>query len=208
MSTTIKLRSQPLSNLSFEGVKSILEQKGLFDRSQNELGKGVRHQYEAVESSGRTFIIDQATGLMWQRDGSSSDLAPEAARQYVRDMNAQMLGGYNNWRLPTLEEAMSLLETAPKNDLTPDSSWGSLYIDPLFSDATIRYIWTADTNPNGSGWYVCFPDGYCMSDDTPGGTNRVRVVRQTASPTPMQSEPPQWTKAEEKKGFFRSLFGG
>lgn len=70
MSTSIELRSRPLSNLSFDGVEKLLEEQGLFDRSRNETGKGIRHQYEVADLFGGRFLIVRATGLSWQREGS------------------------------------------------------------------------------------------------------------------------------------------
>ena len=45
----ITLRSQSLSNLSSDDVERMFKQLGLYDRSLNETGKGIRHQYEAAE---------------------------------------------------------------------------------------------------------------------------------------------------------------
>ena len=167
----ITLRSHSLSNLSFEDVERMLKQRGLYDRSLNETGKGFPHQYEVAELYDEMFIIDHTTGLMWQRDGSSDDLNYEEAKEYIQGLNLNNYGGHKDWRLPTLEEAMSLMETEDKKD--------GLYIDPVFSQerSDVRYIWTCDMSSYGTPWYVCLPDGYCMSDEYPDVTNRVRAVR-------------------------------
>jgi hypothetical protein len=76
------------------------------------------------------------------------------AENYIRELNKKGVAGYNDWRLPTLEEAMSLMEPSEKH--------GDLYIDPVF-DKTQRWIWTADKLRAGVAWVVSFGSGYCRS---------------------------------------------
>jgi len=147
------LRSQPLAELSGEAVQKMLKEKGLFDSSYNKSGKGLPHQYEASEHDGQKLVSDHATGLMWQQSGSSNRMTCADAEKYVRDLNEKKFVGYNDWRMPTLEEAMSLMEPATKH--------GDLYIDPVF-DKTQRWIWTADRRSAGMAWVAGFDTGYCI----------------------------------------------
>ena len=166
-SASMPLRSQPLDNLSGDAVKKMLKGKGFFDSSDNKQGKGVQHQYEKVERDGESLVIDHATGLTWQQSGSSSELTYAAAEKYVRDLNAKKFAGFNDWRLPTLEEAMSLMESRERDDL---------YIDPVF-DRTQRWIWTADkADSAGVAWVANFNLGYCGRSRVTNGFY-VRVVR-------------------------------
>lgn len=97
-------------------------------------------------------MVDDATGLMWQQSGSPNYMKYAAAEQYVQKLNNQRFAGYSDWRLPTLEEAMSLMETSQKN--------GELYIDPVF-DKMVYWIWTTDKKSAGVVWFVDFDFGYC-----------------------------------------------
>jgi len=49
----------------------------------------------------------------------------DKAKQWVRDLNSIGYAGYHDWRLPTLEETASLLESSNGN---------GLYIDSVFSN--------------------------------------------------------------------------
>jgi hypothetical protein len=60
-----------------------------------------------------------------------------AIEQWTTRLNIARSGGYDDWRLPTLEEAMSLVSKNIRND--------GLYISELFSDHP--YIRTADRSP-------------------------------------------------------------
>ncbi|MBF0528931.1 MAG: FecR domain-containing protein [Deltaproteobacteria bacterium] len=53
--------------------------------------------------NGNGTVTDRATGLMWQKDYSATNL-PGFAHQYAEENNRKQLGGYLNWRLPTIEE--------------------------------------------------------------------------------------------------------
>jgi len=75
------------------------------------------------------------------------------AEEYIQKLNKDHFAGCTGWRLPTLEEAMSLME--PKKH-------GDLYIDPVF-DKTQRWIWTADNASAGVAWVVGFYGGGCYN---------------------------------------------
>ncbi|MDM8544695.1 DUF1566 domain-containing protein [Desulfococcaceae bacterium HSG9] len=55
-------------------------------------------------------VTDRNTGLMWQQSGTDKSMSDHEKDDYVRRLNSESLGGYNDWRLPTLEELASLLE--------------------------------------------------------------------------------------------------
>jgi hypothetical protein len=57
----------------------------------------------------------------------------EEALAYVGNLNEAAYGGYHDWRLPTLEEAMSLMESKHKD---------FLLLDPLFEPRWC--YWTCD----------------------------------------------------------------
>jgi hypothetical protein len=103
---------------------------------------------------------------MWQQSGSPNSITYADAEKYIRDLNDKHFAGYNDWRLPTLEEAMSLMEP---------TKHGELYLDPIF-DRTQRWIWTADKESAGRAWDVYFFNGYCLHYDF-GYGRYVRAVR-------------------------------
>jgi hypothetical protein len=119
--TIIQLRSTPISDLSFDAVQEMLREKDFYDRDWNNSGKGIHHDYESVELSGTALVFDHATGLMWQKGGLENYTSFKKAEAYIQQVNAKKFGGGSDWRLPTLEEAMSLME--PKK-------YDELYLNP------------------------------------------------------------------------------
>ncbi len=152
--------------LSVEQVQSMLQQKNYFDSDWNKEGKGLTHQYEKRNLGGEQVVYDGATRLMWQQAGSTEYLTYAKAQEYIAALNAKGFAGYRDWRLPTLEEAMSLME--PKQ-------YGGLYLDPLF-DRKQWWIWTSDKYGTGRAWVVDFGYGYCGHGPV-GSSLHVRAVR-------------------------------
>ena len=145
------LRTKPIDGLSVEAVNEMLREQDFFDIQRNWHGQSLLHQYEEVVRQGQKVVIDHTTGLTWQRSGS--DQRPfERGKEYIQSLNDQNFAGYNDWRLPTLEEAMSLMEPR-KNDK-------GLFIDPVF-DEKQNWIWTADKETASRAWFVSFFSGYC-----------------------------------------------
>lgn len=164
--TIIQLRRTPINPLSDEAVQQMLREKNFYDKYKNASGKGITHQYESVERQGVKLVLDHATSLTWQQSGSKNFMPFINAASHIQQLNAENYGGYKDWRLPTLEEAMSLME--PKTH-------GELYLDPVF-DRTQWWIWTADIERAGWAWVVHFGVGSCGRGDVALGES-VRAVR-------------------------------
>ena len=135
----------------------------------------INNSYEEKSVSGDSVIIDYATGLIWHQSGSDKDMDWPEAKQWVKELNDKGYAGYSDWRLPTVEEAISLLD--------PNINPSGLYIDPVF-DPKQTGIWTGDEN-NSAGfmdgaWSVRFTGGYgggnaCWVYDN--ASNHVRPIR-------------------------------
>ncbi len=163
-------RSTSREDLSGETVIAILKDKGFYDRDWNNSASAFPNDY-TLQNEGKV-VFDRVSGLMWQQSGSAKDIFFDEAEKYVAKLNSNQFAGYNEWRLPTLEETMSLMEPTEKS--------GGLHIDPIF-DNTQGWIWTSDMNNTSLAWLVNFVSGNCYTyvndyfDFTSGGY--VRAVR-------------------------------
>ena len=103
--------------------------------------------------------------------GSEEHMKYKEAQDWIKELNRKEYAGYYDCRLPTLEEAMSLME--------PEKNEGGLYIDPVF-DSRQRYFWTCDTLKGESRlrlWALNFITGYCYWHDPRINLSYVRAVR-------------------------------
>lgn len=92
-------------------------------------------------------ITDRATGLMWQKSGSDTFMKYEDAELYIGEINRTKFAGYDDWRLPTVDELASLL--------MPEKQSQGLYISPIFAD-TQSWCWTSDKRISGGAWHIYF----------------------------------------------------
>ncbi len=160
-----KFRFTPKA-LSSDDVETMLKERDFFDKSKNKNARGFSNQYDARTIKGDKIVVDYASNLMWQQGGSSNHMNYDAAKKWIDELNNSGYADYKDWRLPTLEEGMSLMEPEEKN--------GDLYINPLF-DKTQRWIWTSDLyKGGGSAWVLFFYGGGC---DDGYGDSFVRAVR-------------------------------
>ena len=107
----------------------------------------INHDYNIKTIKGNMVVVDSATGLMWHQSGSDDHVDWDEAKEWVEDLNSEEgYAGYQDWRLPTVDEAVSLLESSTIN--------GDLYINPVFSKKQ-RWIWTGDKfDGSEAAWFV------------------------------------------------------
>ncbi|RLB64264.1 MAG: hypothetical protein DRH04_11655, partial [Deltaproteobacteria bacterium] len=55
-------------------------------------------------------VTDTNTSLMWKRTTSTDSMTWEAALAYCQQLNVENFGGCNNWRLPNVNELLSLVD--------------------------------------------------------------------------------------------------
>ncbi len=161
-----QLRSQPINDLSGAAVKVMLTDRDFFDSRWNEQGRGLRNDYEATTQQDKKLVIDHSTGLTWQQSGSPESLTFATGQEYIQKLNDQKYANYNDWRLPTLEEAMSLMKPTKNKD--------GLFIDANF-DSTQWALWTVDEFGASVAWVVYFYGGSCFNHCVSDGY--VRGVR-------------------------------
>jgi hypothetical protein len=91
-------------------------------------------------------VTDLKTGLMWLKSYEIKEHIRES-RQYIETLNQKKYAGHEDWRIPTLDEIASLVETKPSARL---NSGRESYLDAVFdARAYCWYLWSADRLPDG-----------------------------------------------------------
>jgi hypothetical protein len=174
------LRSEP-QKLSEEQAKATIVIHDFFEARWNQGGGGSVHTYEPAVHGGVLTVSDNAMGLMWQRGGDSNLRTYDGAKGYIKDLNDSKYGGFNDWRLPTLEEAMSLV-TSPEHGqpgkviIGAETSQVVYHIDKSFQIGGAYFIWTTDLESSTQAWVVYFLDGSCTPENLESNAY-VRAVR-------------------------------
>jgi hypothetical protein len=157
---TIALR-RTAAFFSTSQVADLTRANNYFDTKRNP--GGAFNNY-LVDNGDEQTVTDQKSGLLWQRQGC--DIANiQRVRKYVAELNQREFAGYKDWRLPTLDEALSLM--------APDKNIEGLHLHPCFSRQQ-PFIFTADQRRPGGYWFVDYKQGaaFWASGTIPGGFGR------------------------------------
>ncbi|MBN1757776.1 MAG: DUF1566 domain-containing protein [Chitinispirillaceae bacterium] len=112
----------------------------------NPKGRGIRLTKEGL-SFEDSVVTDTLTGIMWQRFASPRPVTFGKLESVITAMNTGRWQGYANWRMPTIEELLTLL-TPDRNRFghyLPDR-WNSNADDiwscnPACDSLSIRWMW-------------------------------------------------------------------
>jgi serine/threonine-protein kinase len=101
-------------------------------------------------------VKDLACNLVWQTAGSRFPVNRENALSYIERLNAESFAGLASWRLPTVNELLSLVERTPE---------GRGYCIESVFDSRMKSLWSCDRCTFITGWYVNHELGYAGFND-------------------------------------------
>ncbi len=148
--------------LSEEDVVDLVKKFDLVDHERNPGGSFSKC---LVDSGDNLTVVDKVTGLMWQRGGIDI-MSNRGMHKMVAQLNKEKFGGYSDWRLPSMAEALSLMENE-KNE-------NDQYLHGCFSDEQ-PFVFVEATRKPGGYWFVDYKHGraFWASGTIPGGFGRL-----------------------------------
>lgn len=143
-------------------LPGIIQKHNFFDCRLNQNGSFSNY---LVDNNDTLTVTDKVTGLMWQRGGCDLTSIRKMNR-YIKRQNETRFGGYDDWRLPTIEEALSLMEHEVNHK--------DLHIHPCFSKEQ-PFIFLAGQRQPGGYWFCDYKQGtiFWASGTIPGGFGRM-----------------------------------
>lgn len=115
-------------------------------------------------------VTDEKTGLMWEQSPPSKVRFLWADASYIRiaEINKACLGGFTDWRLPTIEELFSIVDYKRHNPA----------IDPIFTAIPSHY-WSITTLAEFrlKAWIISFDNGNVLIANKRTAKFYVRAVR-------------------------------
>lgn len=101
----------------------------------------------------KALVRDQATGLVWSRQTSRFPLSFTEAQAYVEQLNENRVHGISRWRVPTVNELLSLLAD------------GDLSSFPDQGELPVHWFWSCDRHGHHESWYVNMDLGFAGVQD-------------------------------------------
>lgn len=141
---------------------AIIKRWNFCDGKHNPQGK---FENGLVDRGDGLTVIDERTGLQWQIGGIDI-CSSRSMNLNIEKLNNQGFAGYSDWRLPTVEEALSLME--------PVVNAKDIHLNPCFSKEQ-PFIFVAAKRKPGGYWFVDFKHGraFWSSGTIPGGFGRL-----------------------------------
>lgn len=145
-----------------EEIGDLLKKWNFFE---SELHPAGRFANVLVNGGDVQTVVDLKTNLMWQRGGLDIH-SIRHIRKEIAELNTKGLAGYHDWRMPTIEEAMSLMEHR-MNDK-------GVHLHPCFSKNQ-PFIFVEARRKPGGYWFVDYKQGrvFWSSGTIPGGFCRL-----------------------------------
>lgn len=114
-------------------------------------------------------VTDTSTGLMWQKETAAGTYTWMQALAYAE---ASTLGNHNNWRVPNINELLTLVD---------ESSYEPAIYEPFKATTLDDLYWSSTTYTNTPiyAWSINFTQGVTrvLESDKDEDTLYVRIVR-------------------------------
>ena len=149
-------------DVSDDQIPGLVRSYDFFDSKYNPQGGFSNY---LVDNGDGLTVTDKVTGVMWQRHGSDL-ISIRQMQRHTAELNKKSFAGYSDWRLPSIEEAASLLE--------PSLNDKGLYLHPCFSKQQPFIFLDGQRRPGGY-WFIDCKQAtvFWASGFNPGGFGRV-----------------------------------
>ncbi len=143
-------------------IAGIIKKWDFYDGELNPSGS---FENSLVAGEDPEVVIDQRTSIMWQRGGIDIGSIRMIQRS-IEEVNKNAFAGFSDWRLPTMEEALSLMEQ--------EKNAKDVFLNPCFSKEQ-PFIFVAAQRKPGGYWFVDFKQGraFWSSGTIPGGFGKL-----------------------------------
>ena len=136
--------------------------------------------------NGDGTVVDKESQLMWKQTDSYQDTSKWQnwfdSQEYIRKMNAANFGGFNDWRMPSYEEAEGIYS---EDWFIRDADRIEVYIPSAFSPGGGNTTWTTDQRPHNTAVVFYYRYGFPNTANKEGITkDSVRAVRNVSGIAP------------------------
>lgn len=112
-----------------------------------------------VPVMGEQAILDRETGIVWEKSPGTSTFNWADSTIHCIDKN---VGGRKGWRLPSVDELGSLVDTTNSSPSLPSNH--------PFLNVQLNIYWTATSGwDTSTAWWVRFTDGLVSGGPKSGG---------------------------------------
>lgn len=145
--TIMVLRSQP-AKIPWRNAEASFE--------TDELMRPRTYIRNRFTSQTEKTVIDLSCNLIWQISGTRFPVNREGAFHYIKQLNDDCFAGISTWRMPTVNELLSLVDRTPE---------GRSYCVKSIFDSRLKWLWSADRCTYITGWYVNHELGFAGYND-------------------------------------------
>ena len=135
---------------------------------------------DSYVDNGDGTVSDQNSGLIWQLSDSYHELKKGMdwykAIEYVDLKNSENFAGFNDWRLPTLEELKTIYDSSRPTKSKDNERIG---LPESFKGGGSYYLWTNTERGLDNAWYfgLGFKEEYFNLKDLDDLDQGVKMVR-------------------------------